>query len=45
MYEDSRQLIDTIKVIDENKLEIIFRCGLTYKQSISPKVRKLVRVS
>lgn len=40
-----RQLIDTIRVVGENKLEIIFRSGLTYEQDISPKVKKLVRIS
>ncbi len=46
-YDDTlvRQLIDTIRVVGENKLEIIFRSGLTYEQDISPKVKKLVRVS
>ncbi len=46
-YDDIlvRQLIDTIKVVGENKLEIVFRSGLTYEQDICPKVRKLVRVS
>ena len=46
-YDDIlvRQLIDTIRVMGENKLEITFTCGLTYEQSISPKVRKLVRCS
>lgn len=36
-----RQLIDTIKVLGEDKLEIIFKCGLKYEQSIFPKVKKL----
>lgn len=40
-----RQLIDTIKIIDEEKLEISFKCGLQYEQSISPKVRKINRAS
>ncbi len=46
-YDDTlvRQLIDTIRVVGENKLEIMFRGGFTCEQSISPKVRKLVRVS
>lgn len=29
-----RQLIDTIKIIGEEKLEISFKCGLQYEQSI-----------
>lgn len=47
IYDDTlvRQLIDTIKVVGENKLEIMFRSGLTYEQDINPKVKKLVRVS
>jgi DNA invertase Pin-like site-specific DNA recombinase len=40
-----RQLIDTIKIIDEEKLEISFKCGLQYEQSISSKVRKINRAS
>lgn len=40
-----RQLIDTIKIIDEEKLEISFKCGLQYEQSISLKVRKINRAS
>lgn len=46
-YDDTlvRQLIDTIKVVGESKLEIVFRSGLAYEQEISPNVRKLVRVS
>lgn len=43
-YNDTlvRQLIDTIKVMGEDKLEITFKCGLMkYEQSISLKVRKL----
>lgn len=47
IYDDTlvRQLIDAIRVVGENKLEIMFRSGFTYEQSISPKVKKLVRVS
>ena len=40
-----RQLIDTIKTIDEEKLEISFKCGLQYEQSINLKVRKINRAS
>lgn len=42
-YDDIlvRQLIDTIMVMDENTLLITFKCGLEYRQSIEPKVRKL----
>lgn len=43
IYNDTlvRQLIDTIKVMGEDRLEIIFKCGLNYEQSIFPKVKKL----
>ncbi|WP_101908649.1 recombinase family protein [Marasmitruncus massiliensis] len=43
IYNDTlvRQLIDTIKVMGEDRLEIIFECGLNYEQSIFPKVKKL----
>lgn len=43
VYNDTlvRQLIDTIKVMGEDRLEIIFKCGLNYEQSIFPKVKKL----
>lgn len=42
-YNDTlvRQLIDTIKVMGEDRLEITFKCGLKYEQSILPKVKKL----
>ena len=42
-YDDAlvRQLIDTIKVKGEDRLEIVFKCGLTYEQSVTPKVRRL----
>lgn len=47
VYNDAlvRQLIDTIKVMGEDKLEITFQCGLRYEQSIAPKVRKLNKAS
>ncbi len=43
IYNDTlvRQLIDTIKVMGEDRLEIIFKCGLNYEQNIFPKVKKL----
>lgn len=43
IYNDSlvRQLIDTIKVMGEDRLEITFKCGLRYEQSITSKVKKL----
>jgi DNA invertase Pin-like site-specific DNA recombinase len=42
-YNDTlvRQLIHTIKVIGEEQLEITFKCGLKYDQSITSKVKKL----
>lgn len=42
-YNDTlvRQLIDTVKVMGEDRLEIIFKGGLKYEQSIIPKVKKL----
>ncbi|WP_066460114.1 recombinase family protein [Anaerotruncus rubiinfantis] len=42
-YNDAlvRQLIDTIKVKNENALMIYFKSGLEYEQPIQPKVRKL----
>jgi len=42
-YNDTlvRQLIDTIKVMGEDKLEITFKCGLKYDQTIIPKVKRL----
>lgn len=42
-YDDVlvRQLIDTIKVMGEDRLEIHFSCGLRYEQTIQLKVRKL----
>lgn len=46
-YNDAlvRQLIDTIKVKGEDRLEILFTCGLTYEQPVTPKVRRLNRAS
>ena len=43
IYNDTlvRQLIHTIKVIGEEQLEITFKCGLKYDQSITSKVKKL----
>ena len=43
IYNDTlvRQLIDTIKVMGEDRLEITFKCGFKYEQSILPKVKKL----
>lgn len=40
-----RQLIQTIRVMGEDKLLIVFKCGLEYEQPISLKVRKLNRAS
>lgn len=40
-----RQLIQAIKVMGEDKLLIVFKCGLEYEQPISLKVRKLNRAS
>ena len=42
-YDDNlvRELIDTIKVIGDNKLQIIFKCGITYEQEISIKINRL----
>ena len=42
-YNDTlvRQLIDTIKIMGEDKLGITFKCGLKYNQNIIPKVKKL----
>ena len=42
-YNDNlvRQLIKTIKVVDECTLEIIFKCGMIHSQTLDPKVRKL----
>lgn len=42
-YDDElvRQIIDTIKVIDEGRLEIYFKGGFRYEQPITLKVRKL----
>lgn len=47
IYNDTlvRQLIDTIKVMGEDRLKIIFKCGLKYEQSIFPKVKKLSAAS
>ena len=38
-YNDTlvRQLIQTIKVMGEDKLEITFKCGMKYEQSMIPK--------
>lgn len=46
-YDDAlvRQLIDTIRVMGEDRLEILFTCGLTCEQRVAPKVRKLNRAS
>lgn len=40
-----RQLIDTIKVMGEDRLSIIFKCGLRYEQTIHLKVRKINRTA
>lgn len=46
-YNDTlvRQLIHTIKVIGEDKLEITFKCGMSYEQHIAPTVRKINKAS
>lgn len=46
-YDDTlvRQLIDTIRVMGGDRLEIVFKCGLTYEQGVTPRVRKLSRAS
>lgn len=43
IYNDTlvRQLIDTIMVMGEDRLEITFKCGLKHEQRIIPKVKKL----
>lgn len=40
-----RQLIDSIKVVGDDKLIIHFKIGLEYEQAIAPKVRKINRVA
>lgn len=40
-----RQLVDSIKVVGDDKLIIRFRIGLEYEQAIAPKVRKINRVA
>lgn len=42
-YDDTlvRQLIDTIKVMGEDRLEIIFKSGFRYEQAITLKIRRL----
>ena len=46
-YNDSlvRQLIQTIEIMDEDRLMITFQCGIQYEQPISLKVRKLNKAS
>lgn len=41
-YDDElvRQLIDTIKVIGTDKILVIFKCGITYEQSLHRNIRK-----
>ena len=40
-----RQLIDSIKVVGDDKLIIRFKIGLEYEQAIAAKVRKINRVA
>jgi hypothetical protein len=42
-YDDNlvRQLIETIKVIDSEKLLITFKGGMQFEQAIAPNIRKI----
>lgn len=42
IYDDYlvKQLIDTIKVMGDEKLLITFRCGITYEQTLNRNIRK-----
>lgn len=47
IYNDTlvRQLIDTIKIMGADRVEITFKCGLKYEQGITSNVRKLNKAS